>query len=67
MRRVSTATGVPAEAQAGRRGPASWPGRVAGRVAVWPSWAVRTLGVLAWAAAQGISASGTAKSAAAGG
>jgi alpha-1,2-mannosyltransferase len=24
---------------------------VAGRVAVWPSWAVRTLGVLAWAAA----------------
>ena len=51
MRRVSTATGVPAEAQAGHRGPASWPGRVAGRVAGWPSWAVRTVGVLAWIAA----------------
>jgi alpha-1,2-mannosyltransferase len=51
VRRVSTATGVPAEARAGHRGPASWPGRVAGRVAVWPSWAVGTLGVLAWVAA----------------
>ena len=48
---MSTATGVPAEARAGHRGPASWPGRVAGRVAVWPSWAVSALGVLAWAAA----------------
>jgi len=48
---MSTATGVPAEARAGHRGPASWPGRVAGRVAVWPSWAVGALGVLAWAAA----------------
>ncbi len=44
---MSTATGVPAEARAGHRGPASWPGRVA----VWPSWAVSALGVLAWAAA----------------
>jgi alpha-1,2-mannosyltransferase len=51
VRRVSTATGVPAEARAGHRGPASWPGRVAGQVAVWPSWAVGTLGVLAWVAA----------------
>ena len=48
---MSTATGVPAEARAGHRGPASWPGRVSGRVAVWPSWAVSALGVLAWAAA----------------
>src|SRR5580692_4226709 len=48
---MSTATGVPAEARAGHRGPASWPGRAAGRVAVWPSWAVSALGVLAWAAA----------------
>ncbi len=48
---MSTATGVPARARAGHRGPASWPGRMAGRVAVWPSWAVSALGVLAWAAA----------------
>jgi alpha-1,2-mannosyltransferase len=52
---MSTATGVPAEAQAGRGGPASWPalvaGRVAGRVARWPPWAVMVLGALAWVAA----------------
>jgi alpha-1,2-mannosyltransferase len=48
---VSTATGVPAAAEAGRRGPASWPGRLSGRVASWPPWAVTGLGVLAWIAA----------------
>jgi alpha-1,2-mannosyltransferase len=48
---MSTATGVPAEAQPGRGGPASWPGRVAGRLASWPPWAVTLLGVLAWVAA----------------
>ena len=48
---MSTATGAPAQPQAGHRGPASWPGRVAGRVAAWPPWAVSALGVLAWAAA----------------
>jgi alpha-1,2-mannosyltransferase len=52
----STATGVPAPSEAGRRGPASWPGRgarAAGRLAAWPPWAVTLLGVLAWAAALG--------------
>jgi alpha-1,2-mannosyltransferase len=56
---VSTATGVPAEAAAGRDGAAGWPGRMAqrlagrlsGRLAAWPPWAVAVLGVLAWAAA----------------
>ena len=48
---MSTATGVPAAAEAGRRGPASWPGRLAGRLATWPRWAVAALGVLAWIAA----------------
>jgi alpha-1,2-mannosyltransferase len=52
VRPVSTATGVPAEAQARRGGPASWPGRVtrlvARRLAAWPPWAVTALGVLAW-------------------
>jgi hypothetical protein len=52
----STATGVPAQADAGRRGPASWPGRAgraAGRLAAWPPWALTLLAVLAWAAALG--------------
>jgi alpha-1,2-mannosyltransferase len=48
---VSTATGVPAAAEGGRRGPASWPGRLAGRLAGWPRWAVTVLAVLAWIAA----------------
>jgi alpha-1,2-mannosyltransferase len=48
---LSTATGVPAAAEAGRRGPASWPGRLAGRLATWPPWAVIALAVLAWIAA----------------
>jgi len=48
---VSTATGVPADEQAGRRGPAAWPGRLAARLAMLPSWAVTALGVLAWIAA----------------
>jgi alpha-1,2-mannosyltransferase len=48
---MSTATGVPAEARAGRAGPASWPGRLAGRMAGWPPWAITVLGVLAWVAA----------------
>ena len=48
---MSTATGVPAAAEAGRRGPVSWPGRVAGRLAAWPPWAAAILAVLAWAAA----------------
>ena len=45
--RVSTATGVPAAAKAGRRGPASWPGRLD----ALPPWAVAALAVLAWIAA----------------
>jgi alpha-1,2-mannosyltransferase len=49
----STATGVPAPSEAGRRGLATWPGRVTGRLAAWPPWAVTLLGVLAWAAALG--------------
>jgi alpha-1,2-mannosyltransferase len=49
----STATGVPAPSEAGRRGPATWPGRVTGRLASWPPWAITLLGVLAWAAALG--------------
>jgi alpha-1,2-mannosyltransferase len=49
----STATGVPAPSEAGRRGPATWPGRVTGRLAAWPPWAITLLGVLAWAAALG--------------
>jgi alpha-1,2-mannosyltransferase len=49
--RVSTATGVPATAEAGRRGPAGWPGRVAVRLAALPSWAAVALGALAWIAA----------------
>jgi alpha-1,2-mannosyltransferase len=48
---VSTATGVPATAEAGRRGPAGWPGRVAARLAALPAWAAVVLGVLAWIAA----------------
>jgi alpha-1,2-mannosyltransferase len=48
---VSTATGVPAAAEAGRRGPASWPGRLVGHLATWPPWAATLLGVLAWVAA----------------
>ena len=47
---MSTATGVPATAEAGRRGPASWPGRLAGRLVGWPPWAATVLAVLAWAA-----------------
>ncbi len=47
---MSTATGIPAEASA-RRGPAAWPGRLAGRIAVLPPRAVTVLGVLAWIAA----------------
>ena len=48
---MSTATGVPAAAEAGQRGPASWPGRLAGRLATWPPRAATVLAVLAWAAA----------------
>ena len=48
---MSTATGAPAAAEAGRRGLASWPGRLAGRLATWPPWAVTALAVLAWIAA----------------
>jgi alpha-1,2-mannosyltransferase len=48
---VNTATGVPVAAEAGRRGPAGWPGRLHRRVAAWPPWAVTALGVLAWIAA----------------
>jgi alpha-1,2-mannosyltransferase len=52
---MSTATGVPAEAEAGRGGPANWAGRVTGRVtgrlAGWPAWGIAALGILAWAAA----------------
>ncbi len=61
---MSTATGVPAAAEPGRGGAATWPGRPAagprpdgpgparGRnQAGWPLWAVAVLGVLAWAAA----------------
>jgi len=48
---VSTATGVPAAAEAGRRGPASWPGRLAGHLATWPPWAAAILAVLAWVVA----------------
>ncbi len=47
---MSTATGVPAEAEAGR-GPSTWTRRAAGRLAAWPPWAVTAIGVLAWAAA----------------
>jgi len=50
VKRMRTATGVPAEAAAGRD-PATWAGRVAGRVAAGPPWAITALGVLAWAAA----------------
>jgi alpha-1,2-mannosyltransferase len=49
--RVSTTTGVPAAANTGRQGLASWPGRVAGRLATLPSWAAVALGALAWIAA----------------
>ena len=48
---MSAATGVPAAAEAGRRGPASWPGRLHRRVTAWPAWAITALGVLAWIAA----------------
>ena len=48
---MSTATGVPAAAEAGRRGPASWPGRLAGHLATWPPWAAAILAVLAWVVA----------------
>ena len=45
---MSTATGVPAAAEAGGRGRASWPGRLAGRLATWPPWTATVLAVLAW-------------------
>ena len=48
---MSTATGVPAAAEAGGRGPASWPGRLAGRLATWPPWTATVLAVLAWTVA----------------
>ena len=48
---MSAATGVPAAAGAGRRGPAGWPGRLHRRVTDWPPWAITALGVLAWIAA----------------
>jgi alpha-1,2-mannosyltransferase len=48
---MSTATRVPAGAEARRRGPAAWPAHVAGRLAGLPSWAVAALAVLAWIAA----------------
>ena len=48
---MSAATGVPAAAGAGRRGPAGWPGRLHRRVTAWPAWAITALGVLAWIAA----------------
>jgi alpha-1,2-mannosyltransferase len=48
---MSTATGTPAEAAAGRDGPAAWPGRVVARLAEWPPWLATVLAVLAWAAA----------------
>jgi alpha-1,2-mannosyltransferase len=48
---LSTATGVTAAAEAGRRGPASWPGRLAGWLGGRPPWAVTALAVLAWIAA----------------
>ena len=44
---MSTATGVPAAAEAGGRGPASWPGRLA----TWPPWTATVLAVLAWTVA----------------
>jgi len=48
---LSAATGVPAAAEAGRRGPATWPGRLHRRVTAWPPWAITALGLLAWIAA----------------
>jgi alpha-1,2-mannosyltransferase len=48
---VNTATGVRDAAEAGRRGPAGWPRRMAGRLAGLPRWALVSLGVLAWIAA----------------
>ena len=48
---MNTATGVQDAAEAGRRGPAGWPRRMAERLAGLPRWAVATLGVLAWIAA----------------
>ena len=48
---MSTATGVPATAEADRRGPASWPGRLARWLGGRPRWAVIALAVLAWIAA----------------
>ena len=48
---MSTTTGVPAAAEAGRRGLASWAGRLAGRLVGWPPWLVTVLAVLAWIAA----------------
>jgi alpha-1,2-mannosyltransferase len=52
---VSTATGIPDAAEAGRRGPAAWPRRMAQGLARWlaglPPWAAAVLGVLAWIAA----------------
>lgn len=48
---MSTATGVPAAAEAGRRGPASWPGRLARWLGGRPRWAVVALAALAWIAA----------------
>jgi len=48
---LSTATGVPAAAEADRRGPASWPGRLARWLGGRPPWAVTMFAVLAWIAA----------------
>ena len=48
---MNTVTGIPVAAEAGRRGPASWPGRLHRRVAAWPPRATTALGVLAWIAA----------------
>ena len=48
---MSTAAGVQDAAEAGRPGRSAWPGRVTGRLAGLPSWAVAGLGVLAWIAA----------------
>jgi alpha-1,2-mannosyltransferase len=48
---VNTATGVQDAAEAGRRGSAGWPRRMAERLAGLPQWAVVSLGVLAWIAA----------------
>jgi alpha-1,2-mannosyltransferase len=48
---MSTTTGVPAPARPGGRGPRTWPGRAAARLASWPAWAMAALAVLCWIAA----------------